>query len=63
MRGLLTTYLVTVRGRATVEHFPDLVPIALRLIRALIEQLLVEDWLLLRFQGCTRRFPRLRGSQ
>ena len=63
MRGLLTTYLVTVRGRATVEYFPDLVPIALRLIKALIVQLLVEVGLLLRFQGCRRRFPLLRGSQ
>ena len=30
MHGLLTTYLVTVRVRATVEHALDLAPIALR---------------------------------
>ena len=58
MRGLLTTYLVTVRGRATVEHFPDLVPIALR-FKTLIVQLFVELGLLLRSQGCPRRCPSL----
>ena len=47
MHGLLTTYLVTVRVRATVEHALDLAPIALRPGLALIIQLLVELGLLL----------------
>ena len=64
MRGLLTTYLVTVRGRATVEHIPDLVPVDDAIaVKARIVQLLVEVGLLLRSQGCPRRCPRLRGSQ
>ena len=60
MHGLLTTYLVTVRVRATVEHALDLAPIALRTAIALIKQLLVELGPLLRSQGCPRRCPRLR---
>ena len=61
MHGLLTTYLITVRVRATVEHALDLAPIALTI--ALIKQLLVELGPLLRSQGCPRRCPRLCGSQ
>ena len=63
MHGLLTTYLITVRVRATVEHALDLAPIALRPAIALIIQLLVELGPLLRSQGCPRRFPRFCGSQ
>ena len=59
MHGLLTTYLVTVRVRATVEHALHLAPIARAI--ALIVHRLVEIGLLLRFQGCPRRCPRLRG--
>ena len=57
MHSLLTTYLVTVRVRATVEHALDLARIARAFV--LIVQLLVELGLLLRSQGCPRRYPRL----
>ena len=62
MRGLLTTYLVTVRVRATVEHALDLARIGLMPAIAHIVHRLVELGPLLRSQGFPRRCPRLRGS-
>ena len=63
MHSLLTTYLVTVRVRTTVEHALDLARIALRRVIDIIVQLLVELGPLLRSQGFPRRCPRGRVSR